>query len=116
MVTVYGYAKCSACQKAKKFLNNRGVEFKEIDITINPPSKACLKSILSSGVYGIKDLFNRSGQLYRAMNMKDKLPHMDDAEMIDILAKHGKLVKRPIISDGKSHTVGFNEDRMKSIW
>ncbi len=116
MVKFYGYDKCSTCRNAKKWLDAQGVAYKDIDITATPPTKALLKSILKVGDYSLKDLFNKSGQLYRQMNMKDKLPDMSEAEAISLLAEHGKLCKRPIVTDGKSHTVGFREERFSEVW
>lgn len=116
MVTYYGYAKCSTCQKAKKALGQYDVSFKEVDITETPPSKTELKKILKSGEYALKDLFNKSGVQYRELNMKDKLPTLSQDEAIDLLASNGRLVKRPIVIDGAKVTVGFKEDLFKKTW
>lgn len=112
----YGYNKCSTCRKAQKWLDANNVEVVEHAIVDDPPSKNALKKIIASGEYELKDLFNKSGVLYREMNMKDKLPTMSKADAIDLLAAHGKLIKRPIITDGLKHTVGFKEEHLKAIW
>ena len=49
MIKFYGYAKCSTCINAKKWLKSNNVPFEEIEITENPPSKKLLKSLLDSG-------------------------------------------------------------------
>lgn len=116
MIKFYGYNKCSTCVKAKKLLTAKKVEFEDIDITSTPPTKKLLKDILASGDYELKDLFNRSGQLYRSMNMKEKVKTLSKEKLIDLLAENGKLVKRPIVSDGKIHTVGFDETKLKKAW
>lgn len=56
-------------------------------------------------------LFNTSGQDYRTMGLKDKLPIMSEEEALQLLAGHGNLVKRPfaIDSKGQIHLVGFRE-------
>jgi len=112
----YGYNKCGTCLKAKKYLNGKKIKFEDIDITAQPPSKVILKSILKAGQYDIKDLFNKSGVLYREMKMKDKVKILKEAELINLLAEHGKLVKRPIVTDGKKYSVGFKDDQFQTIW
>ena len=116
MIQFFGYPKCSSCQKAKKYLKDNHIQFEDIDITIQPPSKKTLKAILQSENYTINQLFNTSGQLYREMNMKSKIKELSESELVDILAMHGKIVKRPLVTDGVRHTVGFKQDIMKGVW
>lgn len=115
-IQFYGYNKCSTCRKAAKWLSDHGVDFVEKPIVDNPPSQTVLKKVLASGQYELKDLFNKSGELYRSMNMKDKIPTLSTAEAIKLLADNGKLIKRPIVTDGATHTVGFKEDDFASTW
>ncbi|MBL4701531.1 MAG: Spx/MgsR family RNA polymerase-binding regulatory protein [Phycisphaeraceae bacterium] len=112
----YGYNKCGSCRKALQWLAAHDVPFAEHAIVDDPPSVATLKKILTSGKYELKDLFNKSGVRYREMNMKDKLKDMSQAQALKLLADHGKLIKRPLITDGNNHTVGFKEDVMQETW
>ena len=116
MIRLYGYNKCTTCQRAKRYLVAKGLSFDEVDITTTPPPKALLRSILQSGRYPLKNLFNRSGQRYRALNIKQKLRTMSEAQALDLLAREGKLLKRPVITDGKKSTVGFDEAEFRKIW
>lgn len=115
MIQFYGYDKCSTCVKAKKFLSSTGKDFKFTDITLQPPPKTLLKSILGSGRYDLKALFNKSGEMYRSLNMKDKIKTISESEALDLLASNGRLVKRPLISDGKNYIVGYDEAGMKDL-
>ena len=112
----YGYDKCSTCRAAKRFLQSLGKPFEEIDITTQPPSQALLSGVLAAGDYTIKDLFNRSGEMYRSMKLREKIPAMSQAQLLALLASHGRLIKRPIIVDGARATVGFDEARMRQVW
>ncbi|MCA9406084.1 MAG: Spx/MgsR family RNA polymerase-binding regulatory protein [Candidatus Omnitrophica bacterium] len=109
MIQFYSYKNCSTCQKTKKALLQNGADFEEICIIDNPPDKALLEKILASGTYTLKQLFNRSGQLYREMNMKEKVDKLAQTELLEILASHGKLVKRPIVVKGDKYLVGYDE-------
>ena len=114
MLSFYGYDKCGTCRKAKAWLDTRGLVHQSIDITDNPPPKTLLKALLKT--YGLKALFNTSGVQYRELNIKDRLPGMTGAEAVELLAKNGKLCKRPMVTDGKRHTVGFKEDVFAAVW
>jgi len=116
MITFYGYDRCSTCRKAKKALDGWNVEYRDIDITEKPPTKKVLRALLASGDYRLADLFNRSGVQYRELNMKEKLKAMSDAEAIELLAGNGRLCKRPIVTDGSKHSVGFKEDVFRAAW
>lgn len=116
MITFYGYARCSTCRKARKWLDAHGIDHTFVDITTDPPDPATLESILDRGEYTMAELFNRSGVQYRELKMKDRLPGLSRGEAVALLAGNGRLVKRPIVTDGTRATVGFKEDRFESVW
>lgn len=116
MIKFFGYAKCSTCQKAKKFLSQKGVKVEDIDIATTPPSRALLEAALASDQVSISDLFNKSGQLYRELNMKEKLRQLTTKQLLELLTVNGKLIKRPFITDGKKVTVGFCEEDLMATW
>ena len=112
---LYGYLKCGTCKKATKWLDAKAIAYDFIDITLNPPTQKELKKALSAG-YGIKELFNRSGNQYREMNMKHKLPLLSENDAVKLLAGNGYPVKRPISIDSSRITVGFKEEKFAEIW
>ena len=116
IITFYGYNKCATCRKAKAYLIAKGIKMREIDITATPPSKRLLQSVTRGGRYSLTQLFNRSGELYRELKLKDKLKTMSEATLLELLAANGKLVKRPVVTDGTRTTVGFDQAEFKQVW
>jgi len=114
MLKVYQYPKCGTCRKALKWLDARGVDYKSIDITEKPPSKAELKRALTQSGLPIAKLFNTSGQLYREGAYKERLKTMTTAQAIDALAAQGKLIKRPLVFGDGFTLVGFDESKYRS--
>lgn len=57
----------------------------------------------------LKKLFNTSGQDYKAMNMKEKLPKLNESEALHLLSQNGNLVKRPFVLAPNAGWVGFDE-------
>lgn len=103
------YPKCSTCQKAKKWLENNGFDFKDRHIIENNPNKEELKLWLDKSGMPLKKFFNTSGMKYRELNLKDRLPEMSEDEAIDILASDGMLVKRPVLIGDDFVLTGFRE-------
>ena len=53
--------------------------------------------------------FNTSGNMYKEMKLKDKLPEMSEEEQLALLATDGMLVKRPILVAEDKILVGVKE-------
>jgi arsenate reductase len=115
-VTFYGYPPCSTCRNALKWLKAQGVATEVKDITAEPPGKEALRQMARLAGLDIRKLFNVSGQVYRELSLKDRLPGMNEDEMLELLAGNGKLIKRPLVTDGVKATVGFNEEEFRQAW
>ena len=103
------YPRCSTCQKALKWLQERGIEVEVRDIVQQNPSEAELEEWIDRSGLAVNRFFNTSGLLYKSMELKDKLPGMSEEEMIKLLATDGMLVKRPLLIDSGKVLVGFKE-------
>lgn len=109
---LYTYHACSTCRSAVKWLRARGITFDEVPIRETPPSLDELRAMLAAHEGQLRPLFNTSGQDYRALGLKDKLPAMSLEEALALLASHGNLVKRPFAIDMKAgiYLTGFQEE------
>ena len=103
------YPKCTTCKKAEKWLDDIGVSYTVRDIKTDNPSYDELKEWHKKSGLQLKSFFNTSGMLYRSLDLKEKLPHMSEEEMLELLATDGMLVKRPILIDGDTVLVGFKQ-------
>lgn len=109
------YPKCSTCQKAKKWLEEKGVTFEERDIKEQKPTKEELKNWHQKSGMPLKKFFNTSGMIYREMQLKDKLPDMSEEEQYELLATDGMLVKRPILVTDATVATGFREKEWEKL-
>ena len=103
------YPKCSTCQKAKKWLEEKGVDVEERHIKDDKPSAEELRAWYKESGLPLKRFFNTSGLLYKELQLKDKLPAMSEEEQITLLATDGMLVKRPLLIGDGFVLVGFKE-------
>jgi arsenate reductase len=109
------YPKCTTCQKAKKWLDERGLQYETRGIKEENPSYDELKSWLAISGLAVKKFFNTSGLLYKSLNLKDKLPAMNEEECLRLLATDGMLVKRPLLVGEGFVLVGFREADWEKI-
>lgn len=115
-LTVYCYPACGTCRSAIKWLKEHRYTVHEVHIVETPPSVPVLQDLIAKSGLELKKWFNVSGNLYKEMGLKDRLPAMQEAEKLQLLASHGMLIKRPVVTDGRRVTVGFKEDQYASVW
>ena len=109
------YKKCSTCSKAKKFLEEKAIEYEWRDIDIDNPTFDELKEWIDRSGLEIKKFYNTSGLVYRENKLKDKLPTMSDDEKIELLSTNGMLVKRPLYISKDKILVGFKEKEWEEV-
>ncbi|MDY2987749.1 MAG: arsenate reductase family protein [Peptoniphilus sp.] len=114
-ILIVCYPKCSTCKKAEKFLKEKDIEYSYRDIKEENPTLEELKNWHEMSGLPLKKFFNTSGQLYRSMELKDKLKNMTDEEQYKLLSTDGMLVKRPILIKGSKVLVGFKVDEWEEI-
>ncbi|MBM7566771.1 Spx/MgsR family RNA polymerase-binding regulatory protein [Paenibacillus sacheonensis] len=115
-LTIYEYPKCGTCRSAIKNLKSKDYELEHHNVFETAPSAQVLADLVKRSGLDVKKFFNTSGEAYKEMGLKDKLPGMSDGEKIALLASNGRLIKRPVVSDGTTVTVGFKEEDFNRIW
>lgn len=108
-VVFYEYKACSTCRNAAKWLAERSIRVEARPIVDEPPDVEKLRSMWRRSGLPLQKFFNTSGQSYRALD-RDKLATMSDDQKLKLLAADGKLIKRPLLDDGKNVLVGFSAD------
>ena len=104
------YPPCSTCQKAKAWLDAHSIPYTARHIKEQNPTYEELKAWQAASGLPLKKFFNTSGLIYRALELKDKLPTMSDEEQLQLLSTDGMLVKRPIlVMENGTVLTGFRE-------
>lgn len=104
-----GYPKCTTCQKAGKWLEAKGITCSYRNIKTDNPTKEELTEWYCRSGLPLKRFFNTSGQLYKELALKDKLPDMSEEDQLALLASDGMLVKRPLLVGEDFVLTGFKE-------
>jgi arsenate reductase len=118
-IKIYEYAGCSTCRNALKYMDARKKKYDRVPIVEQPPTVRELEAMLgylkASGKT-FKNLFNTSGEQYRALKVGERIKAgMTEQEAIALLSKNGKLIKRPFLLTGKGGTTGFQAETWDAI-
>ena len=106
MLFIY-YPPCSTCQKAKKWLDEKGIAYTERHIKEEKPTYEELKHWKEISGLPLKKFFNTSGMKYRELNLKERLAELSEEDQLQLLASDGMLVKRPLLIHGDAVLTGF---------
>jgi len=109
MNKVYCYPRCTTCKKAIKWLDENGIEYEYKHIVEETPSKEDIKRYYKESGLPLKRFFNTSGNVYKEMNLKEKLVEMSENEQFELLASNGMVLKRPLLVGKDFVLVGFKE-------
>ena len=109
------YTRCSTCKKARKWLDENGIEYTYREIKEENPTEKELRKWHKKSGLPLKRFFNTSGMQYKALNLKEKLPEMTEDEQFALLATDGLLVKRPLLITDKAVLVGFKESEYETL-
>ena len=109
MLTLYAYRACSTCRRAEKWLQEHQIDYNPVSVkTANLQTSDTFRWQKLSNL-PLKRFFNTSGQVYRRLNLKDKLATLTEDEQRQILISDGMLLKRPILVAENFVLVGFQE-------
>ena len=103
------YQKCSTCQNAVAWLRKHNISYEDRPIKEQNPTREELTEWYHKSGLPLKRFFNTSGNLYKDLQLKDKLPNMSEEEQLALLATDGMLVKRPLVVGEDFVLTGFKE-------
>ena len=102
---VYGITTCGSVKKATTFLKNKNLDFECVDFKkYNPTEEEITRW---SGKVSMDKLFNTKGTKYKTLGLNYK--EMDEKTKVEWLSKEPLLIKRPVIENGDTVVVGFDE-------
>ncbi|EOL52767.1 regulatory protein spx [Enterococcus faecalis EnGen0239] len=111
MLTLYTSPSCTSCRKARAWLQEDEIPFKERNIFSEPLNIEELKAILIMTEDGTEEIISTRSKVFQKLNMDlDELPLQD---LLELVQENPGLLRRPIMIDEKRLQVGFNEDEIR---
>ena len=107
-IQIFGTNKCFDTKKAMRYFKERGIKYQFIDMKEKGMSKGEYESI-KQAVGGIENLLDE--------NCKDKdtlalIRYISDEDKDEKILENQKVLKTPVVRNGKQATVGYQPE----IW
>ncbi|MGX7393867.1 transcriptional regulator SpxA [Carnobacterium mobile] len=111
MVTLYTSPSCTSCRKARAWLEENNITYKERNIFSEPLSVSEIKSILRMTEDGTEEIISTRSKVFQDLDIDlDNLPLLD---LFALIQENPGLLRRPIMVDDKRLQVGYNEDEIR---
>jgi arsenate reductase len=108
MLTVYGIKSCDTCRRARKYLEDRNIEFRFHDLREDGLDIQMLERWSTRVEW--ERLLNRKSLTWRKIPEADRIDMTKDGAFAAMLDQP-TLVKRPVLEHPSFFAVGFSEKR-----
>ncbi|MCJ7840362.1 transcriptional regulator SpxA [Lederbergia sp. NSJ-179] len=111
MVTLYTSPSCTSCRKARNWLEQHNISYKERNIFSDPLTLDEIKGILRMTEDGTDEIISTRSKIFQKLNVD--LESLPLQQLFELIQKNPGLLRRPIILDEKRLQVGYNEDEIR---
>lgn len=106
-IQIFGKAKCFETKKAERYFKERRVKYQSIDLLRYGISRGELQSVVNAvGLAEIVDEKHPDAAIIRY------LAH--DADKLEKLFENPRLLKTPLVRNGKAATIGYQPEAWKA--
>lgn len=111
MLIIYGIPNCDKCRAARKWFESQGMEFEFHDLRADGLAAAAVAEWLDK--VGADALLNKRSTTWRALSDAERQQaHAGGAA--ELVLRHPTLIKRPLITQGSTVLVGYDEASWRS--
>lgn len=111
MLTIYTTPSCSSCRKAKKWLDDHRVEYREKNIFNIQLTKDDIYMMLRNTEDGFNDIISTRSKVFVENNLN--IEEMSISELTQFIIDNPSVLRRPIMIDEAKLQVGYNEDEIR---
>lgn len=105
MTTLYGIKNCDTVRKARRWLDERGIDYRFHDLRSDGLDRAALEAWVAE--LGWESLLNRRGTTWRRLPEGDR-EDLDASNAVRLMLEHPALIKRPVLELESRRMVGFS--------
>ena len=103
-LTLYHNPRCSKSRSTLQLLEDRGVQPTLVRYLETPPNAEQLRDLLRKLGISARQLLRTGEDEYRELNLANTA--LSDADLIDAMAAHPRLIERPILVAGNRAVIG----------
>ena len=106
MIKIYGIPNCDTMKKARRWLEDNGVEYVFHDYKkLGVPEKELTRWVRQAGW---ETVLNKRGTTWRKLD-DDTKESIDEASAIRIMLENPSIIKRPVLESGNTLLIGFRQ-------
>lgn len=111
MVTIFTAPSCTSSRKAKAWLEEYDISYKERNIFSKPLTKREIRSILRMTENGTGDIISNRSKAFQDLDVD--IEDLTMMELVDLIQQSPGLLRRPIMLDEKRIQIGYNADEIR---
>lgn len=111
--TLYGIKNCDTIKRARRYLADNRIEYTFHDYRTDGINEKLVGGFIRS--LGWENVLNKRGTTWRKLDAATKAA-TDEKSVISLLVEHPSMIKRPILKQGKSLTLGFSKDSYNELF
>lgn len=112
MITIYHNPRCSTSRAGLMLLEESGKDFKTVLYLENPLSFEELEALIKKLAVKPLELVRQKENIWLEHY---KAKDMTDADIINAMVKHPKLIERPVVVNGNKAVIGRPIEKVKEI-
>ncbi|MEL7623856.1 MAG: arsenate reductase family protein [Clostridiales bacterium] len=109
-IQIFGKPKCFDTKKAERYFKERNIKYQLIDLTQKGMSKGEFNSV-KQAVGGYENLIDPDGKDKQLLAL---VKYLRDEEKEEKILENPKLIKTPVVRNGRKATVGYEPEVWKS--
>ncbi|WAN08617.1 arsenate reductase (glutaredoxin) [Stutzerimonas balearica] len=110
---LYHNPRCSKSRGALELLQARGMEPTVVRYLDTPPSEAELHALLAKLGLSARQLLRTGEEEYQSLGLADTA--LTDAQIIAAMARHPRLIERPILIAGDKAVIGRPPEKVLEL-
>lgn len=114
MTRIYHNPRCSKSRQTLELLQERGLEPEIVLYLETPPTPGQLKELLVMLDIDARQLLRRGEDAYRDLQLADET--LTEAELIEAMCHHPKLIERPIVVHGGRAALGRPPEQVLALF
>lgn len=110
-ITVITKTNCASSNKAKNWFKKNNIPYLERNMSKDSLTFGELQSILEKTLGGTDEILVTKSKLYK----ESKIDELTLKDLHELIHRHKKLLKSPIIMDNKRIMVGYNQHEIRQF-
>lgn len=112
-ITIYHNPRCSKSRAALALLEENNINPEVVLYLDTPPDREQLEALLEKLNLGIRDILRRSEAEFEQFGLGDE--SLSEEIVFDIVAKHPRLIERPIVVRGDRAIIGRPPEKVLEL-